>query len=107
MGARIHTDKKEWKTLKDFQAQNLSSAETFNVWCDHMAQKERLRNCPTQMDPEVLPDEQWAIYSIHPQRHKLIGDLSKDILSSLGYNAAYFYLDQKHNLGAAKLHNIN
>jgi hypothetical protein len=31
----------------------------------------------------------------------------KDILLSLGHNAAYSYLDQKHNLGAAKIHNIN
>jgi hypothetical protein len=42
-----------------------------------MAQQEWLQNHPAQMDPRVLPDEEWAIYSIHPHRHKLIGDLSK------------------------------
>jgi len=53
----------------------------------------------------VTPAERWAVCSIHPTSHKIIGDLGQEITSCLGYEPLLSYLDSKHGLTESKLSN--
>jgi hypothetical protein len=58
-------------------------------------------------DPDILPEEKWAIFSIHPIPHKIIGKFNPSIQASLRYNNTATYINKKYNLSTAKRANTN
>jgi hypothetical protein len=50
-----HSDKKPWQTFHDLKSLKLSCEETYNVWCDRIAQK--------TWELGQAPSERWAVYS--------------------------------------------
>lgn len=102
-----HDNKQPWDTFADLQTQKLPVEETFNVWCDRLAQLEWEKGEASQINPDVFPDKRWAVYSIYPQEHKHTGNLSTDILTLLGYNDTLSYICNKHNITMARLEKIN
>jgi hypothetical protein len=64
--------------------QNLSRDEIFNVWCDRAA-KEAWEFTNPIFNQDVTPGEKWALFLVHPTRHKIIGNFSENIFESLGF----------------------
>jgi len=93
-----HSNKKEWETFNDLRTLNLPRDETYNMWCDRMAQQEQTFNTSTShYDPEVLGPEKWAAFSIYPVYHKITGCFNTEFLSSIGYEKLAKYLQEKHS----------
>jgi len=104
---RGHSDKKPWSTFHDLKTLKLSRDETFNVWCDRLAQKAWETGAASTFDPSVLPSKKWAVYSWPPTFHKLTGSFDNGIYSAYGYSALQDYLHQKYNLSPAKMDKVN
>jgi len=75
--------------------------EVYNVWCDKLAQ-----NWPFT-DPQVTPQEKWALFSSYPESHKVIEDLGKEFHSITTYSIMAHYLHTQHDLSNAKIGKIN
>jgi len=75
--------------------------EVYNVWCDKLAQ-----NWPFT-DPQVTPQEKWALFSSYPESHKVIEDLGKEFHSITTYSMMVHYLHTWHDLSKAKIGKIN
>jgi hypothetical protein len=84
--------KKEWETISDLQDQGLSSEEIYNVWMDRIATQMRLKGGPSYSDPDVTLAEKWAVYTIYPVPHKVIGTLSTSVNEALGYHEMLSFL---------------
>jgi hypothetical protein len=93
--------------LEELISQDLSSQQVYNVWCDHMANVEWETGSPPFPDPEVSPYEKWAIFSIHPDSHKIIGEFNTNIHSCISFQSSVQYNSQKHQLNHAKLQHVN
>jgi len=103
-----HSNKKEWETFNDLRTLNLPRDETYNMWCDRMAQQEQTFNTSTShYDPEVLGPEKWAAFSIYPVYHKITGCFNTEFLSSIGYEKLAKYLQEKHSICSSKLDKVN
>jgi hypothetical protein len=103
-----HSDKKEWETFNDLRSLNLTRDETYNVWCDRMAQQERIfNNSTSHYNPEVLGPEKWAASSIYPVYHKITGCFNTEFLSSIRYEKLAEYLQEKHSICSSKLDKVN
>jgi len=96
-----------WQTFHDLKSLNLSCEETYNVWCDRIAQKTWELGQASISDPSVLPSKRWAVYSRHPTYHKLTGKFDNGIYSTSGYTDLQEYLHQKHNPPPALLDKVN
>jgi hypothetical protein len=78
------------------------------VWCDRMAQQERIfNNSTSHYDPEVLSPEKWAAFSIYPVYHKITGCFNTEFLSSIRYEKLAEYLQEKHSICSSKLDKVN
>jgi hypothetical protein len=104
---RGHSDKKKWNSFAELKDLNLSREETYNVWCDHMAEKEWSSSNSSHFDPEVLGPEKWAVFSDSPVYHKITGCFDTKFYSSIGYKALEKYIHQKHLICPAKLDRVN
>jgi len=69
----------------------------YNVLCDKLAQIEWETGNTALPDPQVTPQEKWALFSSYPESHKVIGDLGND-----GTLSTY-----RHDLSNAKIGKIN
>ena len=98
-----HSENGKWNSLEELISQDLSSQQVYNVWCDHMANAEWETGSPPFPDPEVSPYEKWAIFSIHPESHKIIGKFNTNIHSCISFQSSVQYNSQKHQLNHAKL----
>jgi hypothetical protein len=72
-----------------------------------MAQVEWECGSTSHFDPEALPAKKWAVFIIHPFYHKLTGNLDHGFYSSIGFDALFEYVCQKHLLSAAKMERTN
>lgn len=72
-----------------------------------MAGQEWANGSPSSFQPDVTPAEKWAVYAIHPQYHKLVGNLSACLTDALGYGATATYICTKHQLSEPKLNHVN
>jgi len=52
--------------------------EVYNVWCNKLAKIEWETGNTAFPDPQVTPQEKWALFSSYPESHKVIGDLGND-----------------------------
>jgi hypothetical protein len=104
---RGHADKKQLSSIEDLQSQQLSRDEIYNIWCDRMAGEAMTSFFPTIDDPDVYITEKWAIYSQYPTKHKIVGDLKRDLYSSLGFCQLQQYVTQKYQLTPAELLQTN
>jgi hypothetical protein len=93
-----HSDKKPWETFSELKRLNLSRDETYNVWCDRMAQKTWETGASSYFDPVVLPTEKWALFSRHPTFHKLTGCFDTGIYSSFRYTTFSDYTYIKNTI---------
>jgi hypothetical protein len=62
-----------------------------------MANQEWSTGSPSNSSPEVTPAEKWAVYAVHPEHHKLVGNLSTCLSDVLGYKHTAAYILQKHD----------
>jgi hypothetical protein len=86
---------------------HFSREETYNVWCDHMADMEWSSGSTSHFDPEVLGPEKWAVFSASPVDHKITRCFDNEFYSSMGYRALEKFIHQKHMLCPAKLDEVN
>lgn len=93
-----HLDKEAWNCVSDLEKQNLSHKEIFNVCCNNLVECKWHVGSSSSFNPKVSPEERWVIFTVHPQLHKLIGDLSTEISKALAYNKTFMYITEKHNL---------
>ncbi len=102
-----HSDKKPWETFSELKRLNLSRDETYNVWCDRMAQKTWETGASSYFDPVVLPTEKWALFSIHPCYHKVTGNLNTGLYDALGFDALTEYISKRHALSSSAVDKVN
>ncbi len=57
--------------------------------------------------PDVTSYKKWAVFSIFPVHHKLVGELSSSITDALSWEHIKEYICNKHNLSEGKLQHIN
>jgi hypothetical protein len=101
-----HADTKPWEDTNKLFERNLSRDKIFNVWCDRAAKKAWDLSYP-MFDQDVTPGGKWAISTLHPVHHKIIGNLSESIYASLGYDQMLTYIQQKHNISMGLLEKKN
>jgi hypothetical protein len=84
------------KTLKLFNISPLEHAEKLNILCDCMASKSQQHGF-SDNGCDILPTERWAVYSYHPDPHKVTGPLGKEVTLSLHFHklATYIYISRK------------
>jgi hypothetical protein len=104
---KSHMDKRPWKSIDDLIHQKLALDEIYNVWCDRVARSTWEHGHPTFTDPEVSPQEKWAVYSDHPIKHKIIGNLRSELQSHLSFSTTSSYICMKHNLPTSIIEKIN
>jgi len=104
---RSHSDKQPWETVQDLKSQRLSRDETYNVWCDRMAQLEWSNGAVSNFEPEVLPSEKWALFSSFPTSHKITGSLDTGFAYAMGYKDLLSYIEEKHSLSSEKIDKVN
>jgi len=71
--------------VQDLQSQKLSRDEIYNIWHNRMAGKAWKSNFLPLEDPMVYVEEQWAAYSQYLYYHKIVGDVSHELFSTLGF----------------------
>jgi hypothetical protein len=69
-----HSETCKWCSVHELISQDLSSEQIYNVWCNYMVNVEWESDSPAFADPKVTPYEKWALFSIHPETHKIIRD---------------------------------
>ena len=106
MWVKSHSDKKPWKSIEDLKNQGLSRDQIYNVWYDYIAGLTWSKNTSTD-DPEVTQLERWALYASYPTPHKIIGNLTRDIYSTVGYQDLLSYLTSKYNIHIPVFHKVN
>ncbi len=84
----------------------MSRDQIYNVWCDYIASLTWNKNISTD-DPEATPLECWALYASYPTPHKIIGNLTRDIYSTVGYQDLLSYLTLKYKIPIPVLHKMN
>jgi hypothetical protein len=94
------------KTLKLFNISPLEHAEKLNILCDCMASKSQQHGF-SDNGCDILPTERWAVYSYHPDPHKVTGPLGKEVTLSLHFHKLATYIYTKHGLKLAKLEKID
>ncbi len=104
---KSHANKPPWPHISDLVSQDLSRDEIYNIWCNKMAQTEWEFGTASSSDPDVSPQELWAVYSTFPQLHKVIGDLGRELHSLIGFAPTMSYISTRHGLSDAKLSHIN
>jgi hypothetical protein len=102
-----HVDKEPWESIVDLRHQRFSRDEIYNIWVDRMANQEWLNRSLSDVSPEVTPAEKWAVYALHPEYHKLVGNLSTCLTNVLGCETTADYILQKHGLSQAQLKHMN
>jgi len=93
-----HANTKLWDIITDLCQQKLSCDEIYNIWCDRMAGQKWVDGSTPSFQPDFTLAEKWAVYAIHPQYHKLVGNSS-------GSTATYICI--KHGLSESKLNHVN
>jgi len=101
-----HSNRHPWKSIEDLKSQKLSCDEIYNVWCDYMAGCAWEHSTPID-DPDIMVAERWALYSIHPTYHKIIGQLTDAIYSALRFQELHDYVTSKHDLPLGALEQVN
>jgi len=102
-----HSDTRQWHSIHELISQDLSSEQVYNIWCNHMANVEWETGSPAFADPDVSPYKKWAIFSTHPETHKVIGDFNTSIQAYLSFQSTAQYVLDKHNLTLATLAHTN
>lgn len=102
-----HSEKKPWQSVSDLVKQWLSNEEIYNVWCNKQAEFKWQSKSAGIADPGVTTHEKWAFFSNHPQQHKIISDLGKDIHTCLSYSNTQTYIQNRNGITESKLNHVN
>jgi hypothetical protein len=100
-----HTETKPWDTVAGLQSQSLHRDSIYNVWCDRVANETWLKGNPSL--PEVTILEKWVVYSKFPSFHKITGNLTEGVFSTIGYPTLLKYIQHKHGMREGKLDRVN
>jgi hypothetical protein len=57
--------------------------------------------------PEVTILEKWVVYSKFPSFHKITGNLTEGVFSTIGYPTLLKYIQHKHGMREGKLDRVN